>query len=171
MSSTPPGLPSAAPQGTFVKLPKSSILAVVLSFLFPGLGQIYVGQPAKAFVFFFAFVGSIYAVTQGNVFPFAFLIPFVYFFGLIDAYRSAEDANARYLGAASDERGARAESPWWGAGLVVLGLFLLLSTLGWINIADLGRFWPLILIVLGGLFLYSSLRKRGNGGESGSPNA
>jgi TM2 domain-containing membrane protein YozV len=163
MSSVPPGLPPAAPQGTYVKLPKSSILAVVLSFLFPGVGQIYVGQPAKAFVFFFAFVGCIYGVTEGVVFPFAFLIPFVYFFCLIDAYRGAEEVNARFLGAAPEQREEKSESPWWGGGLALLGLVLLFNNLGWLKLAELGRFWPLILIVAGILFLYSSLRKRGNG--------
>jgi TM2 domain-containing membrane protein YozV len=167
MSSVPPGLPPAVPQGTYVKLPKSSILAVVLSFLFPGVGQIYVGQPAKAFVFFFAFVGCIYGVTEGVVFPFAFLIPFVYFFGLIDAYRGAEEANARFLGAAAEQQEEKSESPWWGGGLALLGLILLLNNLGWLKLAELGRFWPLLLIAAGILFLYSSLRKRRNG-ASGS---
>ena len=52
-------LPAAAtePAG-----PKSPILALVLS-LFPGIGQIYNGQPAKAMVFFFAWAGSIMLVV------------------------------------------------------------------------------------------------------------
>jgi hypothetical protein len=169
MSSLPPGVPPAAPPGSFVKLPKSPALALILSGIFPGVGQIYVGEPAKAFVFFFAFVGCIYGVTEGVVFPFAFLIPFVYLFGVIDAYRAADGANARFLGAASDQREDLAESPWWGGGLVLLGFLLLLNNLGWLRLADLGRFWPVILIVAGVLFLYSSLRKRsGTGDGSGA---
>ena len=40
-------------------------------------------------MFFFAEVGCIYGAAEIDPFPFAFLIPFVYFFNLIDAWRSA----------------------------------------------------------------------------------
>ena len=72
--SPPPALPPAA--GPYVRLPKSPGLAAFLS-LFPGLGQVYNGQIARAFVFFFAWVGSIYLTSTGHEFPFAFMIPFV----------------------------------------------------------------------------------------------
>src|SRR5512138_2021787 len=94
MSSIPPSVPTPPPSpGAFVKLPKSSVLAVFLSFLLPGVGQVYVGQPAKAFLFLFGFVGCLYGVVEGAIFPFVFLIPFVYLFCLIDAYRGAEEVN------------------------------------------------------------------------------
>ncbi len=171
MSSLPPAVPPAAPPGAYVRLPKSSFLAVFLSFILPGVGQIYVGQPAKAFVFFFSFVGCIYGTAEGAVFPFAFLIPFVYLFCLIDAYRSAEEANARFLGAPSEVGAQTSESPWWGVGLGLLGLVLLLNNLGWLKLAALGRFWPALLIVAGLCFLYSSLRKRDSAGDDHVPGA
>jgi TM2 domain-containing membrane protein YozV len=171
MSSLPPVVPAAAPPGPYVRLPKSPVLAVFLSFILPGVGQIYVAQPAKAFVFFFSFVGCIYGAAEGVVFPFAFLIPFVYLFCLIDAYRSAEEANARFLGAPSELSAQTAESPWWGAGLGLLGLVLLLNNLGWLKLASLGRLWPLLLIVAGLLFLYSSLSKRNGAGDGHVPGA
>jgi hypothetical protein len=62
----PPALPPAA--GPYVRLPKSPGLAAFLS-LFPGLGQVYNGQIARAFVFFFAWVGSIYLTASGHEFP------------------------------------------------------------------------------------------------------
>ena len=67
------------------RLPKNPWVALVLSFVFPGLGQIYNGQPAKALVFFFAFVGAIYGAAADRALPFAFLIPFVYLYNLVDA--------------------------------------------------------------------------------------
>src|SRR6188508_3165001 len=85
--------------------PKSPILALVLS-LFPGIGQIYNGQPAKALVFFFAWVGSIYLTAEANPF-FAFLIAFTYFYNLVDAWRSATVINARHArGAAFEDEDA-----------------------------------------------------------------
>ena len=92
---SPPPLPPPPPN--YVKLPKNPTLALVLS-LFPGLGQVYNGQPAKAFVFFAAWVTGIWGAAEVNPFPFAFLIPFAYLYNLVDAYRSAASINARYLG-------------------------------------------------------------------------
>ena len=104
-------LPAGAPAPA---APKSPILALVLS-LFPGIGQIYNGQPAKALVFFFAWVGSIYLTAEANPF-FAFLIAFTYFYNLVDAWRSASVINARHaVGRALAEEDTN-ESPAWGGG-------------------------------------------------------
>src|SRR5262245_65933056 len=80
------------------RLPKSPGLALVLS-IFPGLGQIYNGQPAKAFTFFFSWVGCIYGAAEISGLPFGLLIPFVYFYNLVAAYRSAALINRPALGA------------------------------------------------------------------------
>ena len=150
----PPASRLAAPAPA--KAAKSPGLALVLS-LFPGLGQVYNGQPAKALVFFFAWAGSIYLSAEGNAMPFALLIPFVYFYNMVDAYRSAALANARGLGAAEEEL---AESPAWGGSLVGLGLLLLANNLDWLKLAALQRYWPLLLIVAGGIFIYGSVQKQ-----------
>src|SRR6185503_12296782 len=91
----PSGFPGAPPYGS--RLAKNPWLALVLS-IFPGVGQVYNGQPAKAFVFFFGWVFSIYGTVEIAPLPFALLIPFVYFYNLVDAYRSAMLINARYDG-------------------------------------------------------------------------
>ncbi|HEY7409802.1 MAG TPA: DUF5668 domain-containing protein, partial [Vicinamibacteria bacterium] len=153
-----PPLPMTA-QTLGPKLPKSPWLAMVLS-LFPGLGQVYNGQPSKAFIFFFGWVGSIYGAAEINPFPFAFLIPFVYFYNIVDAWRSANAINARFLGAGVlPEQDETFESPWWGGSLVALGLVILLHNLGWLNLSALSRYWPLLMIGAGGVFLWSSLRR------------
>jgi TM2 domain-containing membrane protein YozV len=151
--------PAATPAPLAPKLPKNPWLALVLS-LFPGLGQVYNGQPAKAFVFFSAWVGSIYGASEISPFPFAFMIPFVYFYNLIDAYRGAVAVNARALGGLPTPEGDDLESPYWGGGLLVLGLLLLLNNLGWLHLAALARYWPVALIVAGAAFLYGSVQRR-----------
>jgi TM2 domain-containing membrane protein YozV len=161
---SPPPLP---PQpGTYVKLPKNPTLALVLS-LFPGLGQVYNGQPAKAFVFFAAWVTGIYGAAEINPFPFAFLIPFAYLYNLVDAYRSAAAINARFLGGGAVEEDENPESPAWGGSLVVLGVVLLAHNLGWINLAAVERYWPLLLIAGGGAMIYGSMKKRKIAGTNG----
>lgn len=154
---SPPLLPPGSPP--HVKLPKNPFLATVLS-LFPGLGQVYNGQPAKAFVFFFAWVGSIYGAASISPFPFAFLIPFVYIYNLIDAYRGASLVNQRFLGGTAEPAEDAAESPAWGGTLVFIGLLLTAHNLGWLDLSRLERFWPVLLIVAGGIFIYGSIRKR-----------
>jgi TM2 domain-containing membrane protein YozV len=163
-SAAPPPLPAG--QAPFVRLPKSPGLAAFLS-LFPGLGQIYNGRIARAFVFFFAWVGSIYLTASGHEFPFAFVIPFVYLFNIIDAWKGAHAANARFLGGRSDvEEQQHVESPAWGGSLVLFGVLILLNNLGWLDLDRLARYWPLILIALGAYFVYASIEARKASGSS-----
>jgi hypothetical protein len=177
MSSQPPEIESAAPEAPaappplppgpaataapYVQLPKSPGLAAFLS-LFPGLGQVYNGQIARAFVFFFAFVGSIYLTASGHEFPFAFVIPFVYLFNVIDAWKGATALNRRFLGGGSEDRTAEdnVESPVWGGSLVAIGLLVLLSNMGWLDLDRLARWWPLLLIAVGAYFIYGSIQKK-----------
>ena len=156
---TPPPLPPAATTRRR-GLPKNPWLAVVFSFVFPGLGQVYNGELAKAFVFFSAFVGSIRLVAQGNPFPFAFFIPFAFLFG---AHRRLEGRHRdqRPLPRRRPvDRGEVTESPAWGITLVGLGLVFLAHNLGWLDLDKLARFWPLLLIGAGAFFIYGSIRKR-----------
>jgi hypothetical protein len=150
--------------------PKAPVLALVLS-LFPGVGQVYNGQFAKALFMFAAFVGSIYGAAEVGPFPFAFCIPFAYFFNLVDAYRSAVIINERTLGGTPPPAEEGMESPLWGASLLVMGLVLLLNNLGWLRLAALGRYWPVVLIVGGGVLLYQSLNRRRNEPTSGGRDA
>jgi TM2 domain-containing membrane protein YozV len=153
----PPGLASAG--APYVRLPKSPGLAAFLS-LFPGLGQVYNGQIARAFVFFFAFVGSIYLTASGHEFPFAFLIPFVYLFNMIDAWKGSSDINRRFLGGKGETEEEPVESPLWGGSLVAIGLLVLLSNMGWLDLDRLARWWPLLLIAVGAYFIYGSIQKK-----------
>lgn len=159
---TVPALPAAPAYVPPVlpRAPKSPALALVLSFLFPGIGQVYNGQFAKAVFIFLAFAGSIYGVIEAGPIPFALCIPFVIFFNLVDAYRSAVLINERAMGGVPVPEEETMESPLWGASLVAMGLLLLLNNLGWLRLAALARYWPLALIVAGGVFLYQSLNRR-----------
>ena len=157
----PPPLPPGPGDGApYVRLPKSPGLAAFLS-LFPGLGQVYNGRIARAFVFFFAWVGSIYLTASGHEFPFAFVIPFVYLFNIIDAWKGATAINARFLGGRSEpEEDDDVESPVWGGSLVAIGVLVLFSNLGWLDLDRLARWWPLLLIAVGAYFVYASVQKK-----------
>jgi hypothetical protein len=165
-TTAPPPLPPGQTSAPYVRLPKSPGLAACLS-LFPGLGQVYNGRIARAFVFFFGFVGSIYMASHGNEFPFAFMIPFVYLFNIIDAWKGANAANARFLGGRSEaEEQPEIESPVWGGSLALIGALILLNNLGWLDLDRLARWWPVLLIAVGGYFVYNSLEARKASGGS-----
>jgi hypothetical protein len=154
------GLPRLQPPASvYVRPPKSPGLALFLS-LFPGVGQLYNGQPAKAFVFLIAWAGSIWGAAEVSPFPFAFLIPFVYIFNLIDAYSAAAQINVRALGGTAVAETDAAESPAWGVTLVVLGLAILFHNLGWLRLEALARYWPVLLILGGAYFIYGSVQRR-----------
>ena len=163
----PPALPAGQANAPFVRLPKSPGLAAFLS-LFPGLGQVYNGRIARALVFFFAWVGSIYLTASSHEFPFAFVIPFVYLFNIVDAWKGATAANARFMGGRSEpDEQQEVESPAWGGSLVLFGVLILLNNLGWLDLDRLARWWPLLLIAIGAYFVYASLeaRKASSGGS------
>jgi hypothetical protein len=88
------------------------------------------------------------------------MIPFVYLYNLVDAFRTASLINARALGGLPAPEEEAFESPLWGASLLVLGLLLLLNNLGWLHLAALARYWPVALIVAGAAYLYGSIKRR-----------
>jgi hypothetical protein len=161
----PPPLPPPMPPPPFYVKPAKNAAAATLLSLFPGLGQIYNGQPAKALVFFLAWVGAI-AGAHDQPMPFALMIPFIYLYNMIDAWRSATAINQRAAGGAPLPEDTGIESPAWGGTLVGLGLLLLARNLGWLDFSALGRFWPVLLIVVGAVLLRGSLQRRSNGGHA-----
>jgi len=159
MSSQPLESQSPPPAAPYVRLPKSPGLAAFLS-LFPGLGQVYNGRIARAFLFFFGFVGSIYLSSHGQEFPFAFAIPFLFFWNMIDAWKGAAAINARFVGGQPEVEDTAVESPLWGASLALFGVLILFNNLGWLDLERLARWWPLLLIAVGVYFVYASVQKK-----------
>lgn len=57
---------------------------------------------------------------------------------------------------------------WSGAILIVIGIVFLLSNLDLVDLGDLVRFWPLILIAVGARLVFGD-RGSGSGSASGPP--
>jgi TM2 domain-containing membrane protein YozV len=155
----PPPLPPPVATTLVARPPKRPGLAMFLS-LFPGVGQLYNGQTAKAFALFAAFASSIYLTDEVGM-PFGLVIPFVVFYSAIDAYRNAVMINLRAAGRPpAPEVDDDAESPAWGAVLLVIGLLLLLNNLGVLELVAVRRLWPLVLIGAGIVFLRRAMKRR-----------
>jgi cell wall-active antibiotic response 4TMS protein YvqF/uncharacterized protein DUF5683 len=157
--------PAAAPKpGPAAPMAKSPWVALLLSLIMPGLGQVYNGQFAKALAIFIAFSGSIYLITEGHPLPFAVFLPFIIFSNMIDAYRSAALINARGTRPQTEEE--ETESPGWGIGIAVMGVLLLLNNVGWLHLSALVPYWPLLLIAAGAVLLRRSIQRKGGNGPS-----
>jgi TM2 domain-containing membrane protein YozV len=136
---------------------RSPALAAFLSF-FPGFGHLYNGEIGKALAFFCAFATCIFVMAEtdgGSVF-FGLLIPFIIFYNMIEAYRSAERINLQSLSGVNtvDEP---ASNGLWGWSLVVMGGLLLAHNLGLFRFQWIGKLWPLLMIAAGVVLLRGSL--------------
>jgi hypothetical protein len=150
-------LPTPSPPDAAQKSPP---LAAALSFILPGLGHVYAGSGQRAGMVLASFVLAILLLATVS-WPFAFMLAFLWFFGMFDAFREAQIAN---LGAT--ERDARAlrqdgSKLLFGAFLLLGGCLLLLDRL---HLVDVDRFfrswWPLLVIAAGLYFLVGAFRDR-----------
>lgn len=157
-----PGLPPILGQGP------SPGVALALGFI-PGVGAIYNGQIVKAMIQVLLF-GSLIALSDrvgesfGAVFGMAAAA--FYFYMVIDSYKTAR---AKQLGQPAPEwfgmSEMRMNAPLGAALLIGLGVLFLLDNLGIPVLRHLGKFWPVLLIVVGLILL----QRRLGGGQAGHP--
>ncbi len=156
----PPPLPPGYTYAAVRRDPKSPFAALLLSILFPGLGQVYNGQLSKALIIFCVWAGCLYTMIEVNPLPWVFVMAFTTLFSYVDAWRTATLINARAAGGDLTEELDVADSPLWGGALVLLGVVLLLHNVGWVDLREMQRYWPVLLIVAGGATLWNSLKRQ-----------
>lgn len=172
-ATAPAPLPPAQPVPYPVTCRKSPGAAVVLSF-FPGLGHLYLGLYQRAIGFFAAFAFAIFLADKLDL---GILAAFVWFFGLIDAYRQAQLINAGQapedLWATPVRRRARNPRLAFGVLLTVVGLVLLYNQFYPLDLSFLYDWWPLVLVGLGvwQIARYVIDRRQAAAAESDSTNS
>jgi Domain of unknown function (DUF5668) len=137
--------------------------AFVLGFLFPGLGAVYNGQYNKALIHIVVFAAFILGLSSdmdgGMKAVFGILLGGFIFYMAFDAMHTAQ----------SKQRGETPADPLesWSKNrpvgpiiLIVLGAVFLLNNFDWFPFYRLVRFWPLILIIVGGLMFRNRLSGR-----------
>lgn len=150
-------------------------LALFLGFI-PGVGSIYNGQIVKAMVQVLIF-GSLIALSNRVGGPFDTIFGLgaaaFYFYMVIDSYQTAR---RRQLGQPPEEWLGLGEfkinAPVGAALLIGLGLLFLLDNFDIPVFQSIGRFWPVILIVIGLVLLQNRIRRGGTppgGGTSNPP--
>lgn len=140
------------------KPPKSSTLAGILAFFFPGVGHLYNRQIAKGLIFIFIFAGLVSMQPTGNAQPFiALVLAGFYIFQLVDAVQTSKAINRRFFrGEVKEEdkleefpESVRSGSVFWGLILLILGGVLLLANFDVISYGSLFELWPVVIIVIG----------------------
>ena len=127
-------------------------VALALGFI-PGVGAIYNGQIVKAMVQVLLF-GSLIALGDRVHGPFGAIFGLgaaaFYFYMVIDSYQTAK---AKQLGQPTPEwfglNELKMDAPLGAGLLIVLGLLFLLDNLGVPIFSQIGKFWPVLLIILG----------------------
>ena len=141
------------------KPPKSPALAGMLSFLFPGTGALYDGQPLKFLVILVVFAIIITMLAQGVGSPvfLGILLGGLYFYQLIDAIATASAINRRASSGEIEEikveefpEFVKTGSVFWGIVLMALGVVLLMANYSFIiNYERIWNLWPLAIILVG----------------------
>jgi hypothetical protein len=142
---------------------KSPAVAGLLSFL-PGLGHVYLGLYQRAVIFFAVWAILITVVGHAPM-PAGLMIPFWWFFVLIDAVRQAKAINST---GAPESNLLVGEKPLnvsgglaFGIFLVLIGIFFLIDRFVRIDLSFLYDFWPVFLIAFGAwqIWLYVKAKK------------
>ncbi|HUY14181.1 MAG TPA: DUF5668 domain-containing protein [Terriglobia bacterium] len=139
-------------------------LALFLGFI-PGVGAIYNGQIVKAIVQVLIF-GSLIAISNRVGDPFDTIFGLgaaaFYFYMVIDSYQTAR---RKQMGQPLEEwlglGDFKMNAPIGAALLIGLGVLFLLDNFGIPVFENIGKYWPVVLIVIGVILLQ---RKMGKGG-------
>jgi len=146
-----------------VRRKTSAFVALLLSFLVPGLGAAYNGQTSKALVHFtiFASFFQMATVTDGTAF-FVLGVIGTWLFAAVDATRTAQLIRT---GLAPDaESDAIAQRLYgnplaWAVTMITLGVVFLLHTMFGVRL-PVREFLPVLLLLLGAYMLFDYVRAR-----------
>ncbi|HEX8852732.1 MAG TPA: hypothetical protein VF754_04555 [Pyrinomonadaceae bacterium] len=152
-----------------VRRKSSPLIALLLSFICPGLGAAYNGQTSKALVHFtiFASFFQMAAVTDGTLF-FVLGIFGTWLFAAVDAVRTAQLIRSGLAPDAEQDAIARrlyGNPLAWAVTMISLGTVFLLHTLFNVRL-PVKEFLPVVLVLLGAYMLFDWARSRGSRREA-----
>jgi TM2 domain-containing membrane protein YozV len=142
----------------------SPIVAFLLGWI-PGVGAIYNGQYLKGLVHavIFGLLISLLSSADGSVsepFLAMTMVGFIFYM----PFEAFHTAKRRQLGLPVDEWSSltgnsryASRAPIGPIVLIVIGILFLLDTLHLLEFREIGRFWPVLLIVVGVYMLYGRM--------------
>ena len=156
-----------APQS--VRRKTSQWIALLLSFIFPGLGAAYNGQTSKAVVHFALFAGCLQMASMTNA-PAFFMLAATgtWLFAAVDAFRTAQLIRAGLAPDAESDpitRRLYGHPAAWAVLLITLGTLFLLNTMFGVQL-PVRQLLPAALVLLGAYMLFDYLRRGRAGRDS-----
>jgi len=141
----------------------SPFVALLLSFVVPGLGAAYNGQTSKALVHFtiFASFFQMATVTDGTAF-FVLGVVGTWLFAAVDAVRTAQLIRSGLAPDAESDAIARrlyGNPLAWAVTMVTLGTVFLLHTIFGVRL-PIEKSLPILLVLLGAYMLFDYVRAR-----------
>jgi hypothetical protein len=137
-------------------------VALLLSFVVPGLGSAYNGQTSKALVHFALFASCIQFAAVTNALAFFILAAVgVWFFAAVDAFRTAQLIRAGLAPDAEMDSIARrlyGHPTAWAVLLVALGALFFLNSVMRVRL-PVRQMLPAALVLLGAYMLFDYLRR------------
>jgi TM2 domain-containing membrane protein YozV len=172
---TPPPPPSPYTAPAVPNPGVSPGLAFLLG-LIPGVGAIYNGQYAKGVIHVLV-VGMLISIqssgSAGGLEPLFGLLTAVFWFYM--AFEAYHTARKRMLGEPVDEFSSlvrvdakAGQIPVIPLALIGLGVLFLLNNLGLLYLAQVLRYWPILLILLGVWMLYARMRSKSDASSAGT---
>jgi hypothetical protein len=147
-----PAAPTAPPHPQAKNPAAAGFLSVI-----PGLGHVYLGLYQRAVIFFAIWV-VLWSVVPRIGGPAKLMIPFWWFFVLIDAVREAKAINATGAPASiflTSERPINfSGSLTFGIFLVLVGLFFFINNFYRIDLSLLVDYSPLLLVAFGAWLIF-----------------
>lgn len=153
--------PYVQPAAMVPPVTTSPVAAFLLGWI-PGVGAIYNGQYLKGLVhaIIFGLLISLVSSTDGTAsqpFLVMTMVGFIFYMPF-EAYHTAKK---RQMGMPVDEWSSltggnryASRAPIGPIVLIAIGILFLLDTLNLVQFRDIGRFWPVLLIVVGVYMLY-----------------
>ena len=150
--------------------PKSPPLAAFLAVLIPGLGHLYTWAYERAFMIWATIAVCILLIVQG-LWGFSFLIAFVYFFSIFDAYREAQFFNLRALEQETPKPRPDGQGRlMFGVFLAVVAAVVLLDRYDLFDMDWIAEWWPVPVFLLGVYFIGAAVWDRMKAKENPEPN-
>lgn len=145
---------------------KSPVGSAVLSMIFPGAGFFYAGNIARGFAYMFIEVALLQLAIYGeHTAIFILMSVGFYLFQVIDSNNYTNKINLMPPEERPDPKDFNL-SMAVSIFLVTLGVLLLLANLEiLVNYDNITRLWPLLLIGLGGKFIFGYLKDKGDANE------
>lgn len=160
-NAAPPPPPARAPMPAYdpgPSPPKSPPLAAFLAFLLPGLGHLYVWAYERAFMIWATIAVSVLLIVK-DLWGFSFLIAFVYFFSIFDAYREAQ-----FFNLVEEEPVKRKPDTngrlMFGVFLSVVAAVVLAERYDLFDMDWIFEWWPVPVFLLGVYFIVAAVRDR-----------